>query len=174
MTLAERQQRFFAAITRPDPGAATPGVAIYRNAYRTRLIETLREMFPALLHALGAELFEQFAAGFITHDPPRGPTLERLASEFPRHLAATAPDEPWTRFILELAELESAFRRMYDAADPAPAVFRFAYPCGEYLNAVRRGGTPELPAPRATILTMRRVRFRVLITSEYALPSLLH
>lgn len=160
--LGELQERLFTAITRPEIAAASPGLAIYRHAYRARLTDTLREMFPALLYALGADLFEAFAADFITHDPPRGTTLERLASEFPRHLAATAPDEPWTRFILELAELESAFRRTYDGPQ-ALRLFHFGHPVGDYLNAVRRGEKPELPPPRETFLAMTRVRYRVMI-----------
>jgi len=162
VTLAETQARLFAAITRPDVVPASTGLEISRNAYRERLVSTLRQMFPALLHALGEELFIDFADAFIDAEPPRGTTLERLATEFPRHLEATAPDEPWARFVIELAQLESAFREVFDGP-VSSREFRFAYPVGEYLEAVRRGEEPELPQARETCVTMRRVGYRVVL-----------
>lgn len=99
-------------------------LAIYSRSYHTRLLECFRQMFPALLFALGEELFNSFAIDYLQHYPSNSYTLNRLADNFPRHLAATRPDadappderEQWPDFIIELATLELAFLKIYDGA----------------------------------------------------------
>lgn len=106
MTLEEIQ----AAIT-GRAVVADERLAIYQRAYRTRLIETLHAMFPALIRDLGEPMFNDFALEFIFSEPPRGWTLERLAETFPRWLAATKPDEPWAARIVQMAEHDAAVRK---------------------------------------------------------------
>lgn len=194
MTLRDRQQALHAAILDTLPPSSL-GLAIYHSGYRERLLDTLRAMFPALRVALGEELFDDFGRDFIERDPPRGPTLERLAERFPLHLAATRPDEPWAAFVVELAQLEAAFREVYDGAGiegrepaaphepldgtphPSPALrlFHFTFPVDAYLSACRRGEQPQVPDPRETFVAMTRRRFRVtlhaLTAHEHALAT---
>jgi hypothetical protein len=97
-------------------------LAIYCRSYHARLLECFETMFPALLHALGHELFNQFALDYLQHHPPRSYTLDHLADAFAQHLAETRPDrdappdkrESWPDFIIELALLELAFLKIYD------------------------------------------------------------
>jgi hypothetical protein len=107
------------------PSATLSGVerlAVYSHAYHARLLQCLRDMFPALLFALGEELFDHFALDYLKSHPPRGYTLDNLADAFARHLAETRPDaaapprarETWVDFIIELASLEQAFAEVYD------------------------------------------------------------
>src|SRR5688572_16099648 len=42
---------------------------IYANAYYARLLECLREEFPALAHAVGEEAFGNFAFGYLQTYP---------------------------------------------------------------------------------------------------------
>jgi Putative DNA-binding domain len=103
---------------------ASERLAIYCRSYHTRLLQCFREMFPALRHALGEELFNHFALDYLRHHPPRSYTLDQLADAFPQHLAVTRPDaeappdqrERWPDFIIELASLERAFLEVYDGA----------------------------------------------------------
>jgi hypothetical protein len=95
---------------------------IYGRSYHARLLETFRSMFPALLHALGEELFDRFALDYLEHHPPHSYSLNRLAEGFPQHLATTRPDAAlppeerasWPTFLIELAVLEQAFTEVYD------------------------------------------------------------
>lgn len=170
MTL-ERAQRWLHEQIVAEEAQVPLGIAIYRNAYRERLLQTLQAMFPALRHALGAELFDAFALDFIASDPPRGYTLERLARQFPLHLERTRPDEPWAAFIIELAALEAAFRELYDAAPHESRELTFTYPVSEYLTAVRNGESPELPKPRAEQVLVMRAGYRVVVRSAGVLAG---
>jgi hypothetical protein len=169
-------------------------LAIYRRSYQARLVNCFQEMFPALLHALGVELFNAFAVDYLRVHPPATYTLNRLADHFPAHLARTRPtkDEAWPDFLIELAELELALRQVYDgpgaegfnlpdahaiqALSPAqmrdataqfvPNLRRFAlrYPTHDYICATRRQLAPALPAPQNC--------FAVLFRRDYQLSML--
>jgi hypothetical protein len=134
----ERLQRWMQAfITRPvvadaealetfvTPSAtltAAERLAIYRRSYHARLLECFREMFPALRHALGDDLFNLFALDYLQRHPPHSYSLDHLADRFAQHLAETRPDadappgerESWPDFVVELAALEWAFLKIYD------------------------------------------------------------
>ena len=110
-------------VVAPSPAlSGAERLAIYCRSYHARLLQCFREMFPALLHALGQELFDGFARDYLQQHPSRSYTLDRLADAFPRHLAETRPDaaappgerESWPDFIIELASLEWAFLKVYD------------------------------------------------------------
>jgi hypothetical protein len=119
-------------------------LAIYSRSYHARLLQCFREMFPALLHALGEQLFQRFALDYLQQHPPHSYTLDHLADDFARHLVETRPDadappderESWPEFIIELASLEWAFRNIYDG----PGVEGRALPCAEDALAI----DPEL------------------------------
>ncbi|HEX8163803.1 MAG TPA: DNA-binding domain-containing protein [Pyrinomonadaceae bacterium] len=107
------------------PSATLSGaqrLAVYSRSYHARLLQCLRETFPALLRALGGELFDLFALGYLERHPPHSYTLDRLADDFARHLAETRPDadappaerEAWPDFVVELAALELEFAKVYD------------------------------------------------------------
>lgn len=107
------------------PSATLTGaerLAIYCRSYHARLLECLREMFPALYHALGEGVFNLFALDYLQHHPPHSYTLDNLADRFAQHLAETRPDsdappserESWPDFIIELAALEWAFLKVYN------------------------------------------------------------
>lgn len=93
-------------------------LAIYSHAYHARLLQCFRETFPALLFALGEELFGRFALDYLKSHTPRSYTLDNLADAFTQHLSETRPDagerETWVDFIIELATLEHAFAKVYD------------------------------------------------------------
>jgi hypothetical protein len=107
------------------PSATLSGaerLAIYSRSYHARLLQCFQSMFPALLHALGEELFNSFAMDYLQRHPSHSYTLDQLADAFPQHLAQTRPDaaaapdtrERWPDFIIDLAWLEWAFLKVYD------------------------------------------------------------
>ncbi len=62
-------------ITRSRALTAAERLAIYANAYHTRLLECLGEVFPMMKRTLGAEAFDGFGFGYLQDYPPRSYTL---------------------------------------------------------------------------------------------------
>jgi hypothetical protein len=68
-------------------------LSIYANGYVLRLLECLREEFPALRSFVGASVFDAFAGAYIITRPSRSPSLFDLGSGFPQFLEETKPKE---------------------------------------------------------------------------------
>lgn len=66
-------------------------LAIYASSYVLRLIECLREEFPALRRFVGDQVFDLFAGAYIASRPSRSPSLYGLGAEFADFLEATRP-----------------------------------------------------------------------------------
>ena len=66
--------------------------AIYAGGYRSRLLETLRDDFPALRLLVGETVFDLFAHGYIAARPPRHFSLYDYGAGFAEHLEATRPE----------------------------------------------------------------------------------
>lgn len=182
--LAAVQGRMHAALIDPhaDPAAAAAlfatggrlgaagGLAVYQRGYFLRIAACMREQFPALCHALGRALFDDFVADYIRDCPPERHTLYDLGRRFPDWMEANRPDrharEAWVDFMIDLARFEYAAFVMFDAeghegrpfatADtddaalrlqPAFALGSYGFPVAGYYHAVRRGEAPALPVP---------------------------
>jgi len=94
---------------------------VYANAYYARLLECLRDEFPALFHALGEEVFDGMAFGYLQSYPSKSYTLANLSTKFPDYLAETRPtdeadaDVPsWPDFLIDLARLERTYSEVFD------------------------------------------------------------
>lgn len=105
--------------------AASPGqesaarLAIYQQAYFARLLEVMREIFPALVQAIDRETFDALALAYLHEHPPTSYTLNRLPDRFIAFLTATRParasDTPdWADFVISLARLEKAVDDVFD------------------------------------------------------------
>jgi hypothetical protein len=92
--------------------SAETGLAIYHNAYRARLQETLRGDFSALLALLGDEVFAELAAAYLQAHPSQHFSLRWLGAQLPAFIQEPA----WA----ELAQLEWAFTLAFDAAPGTP------------------------------------------------------
>lgn len=104
-------------LTRSRSLPAEDRLAIYANAYHARLLECLREEYPALVYTLGPELFDEFAIGYLERYPSRSYTLHHLGAQFPRYLAETCPpdeDLSWAAFLVDVATLERLFSDVFD------------------------------------------------------------
>jgi hypothetical protein len=97
---------------------------IYVDAYYERLLECLRTEFCGTQYALGEELFDAMAFGYLQHYPSRSYTLGHLGVQFAEYLAqsqlhsrsvpAGAPAS-WPAFIVDLARFERVQREVFDA-----------------------------------------------------------
>jgi Putative DNA-binding domain len=109
-------------ITRSRTLTALERLAIYSHAYYARLLECLGEEFPVLKHALGEEVFDAFAVGYLEQYPSRSYTLFQLGANFPRFLADTRPEAgedealpaDWPDFLIDIATLELTFNEVFD------------------------------------------------------------
>lgn len=130
-TLAERQRAFAEAITseqppetatdlfRPTPQGGPPRLDIYRNAFRARLTDALRDNYPVLHRVLGDEAFDALATAFIAARPSRQPSIRWFGAELGDWLG-----EPEARLphpaLVDLARMEWALSIAFDAADATP------------------------------------------------------
>jgi hypothetical protein len=138
-------------------------LAVYGNAYYTRLLHCLRDLFPACRYTVGDDLFDEFAYGYLQSYPPRGYTLGTLADNFVAYLETTRQEhfdddealpavENWSRFLVELARLEHTIDEVFDGPgieDQPPRIY-------DELSSVPQDVWPSLrltPAPCLRLLS---------------------
>jgi hypothetical protein len=151
-------------LTRSKALPALDRLAIYGAAYYARLLECLREEFPVLAGALGADLFDGFAFDYLQRYPSRSYTLTRLAAHFPRYLAETRPADEgegpgagWPEFLIDLATLELTFSEVFDGpgAEGVPLLD------AERLRAVPAERWPEARLVPVECLRLLALRYPV-------------
>ena len=99
---------------------------VYGNAYFARLMDCMRDFFPATADALGEELFHQFAFEYLHHYPSHSYTLGRLPDRFvffleesrnefdKRSSDANINASTWSDFVIDLARLEWTIEQIFD------------------------------------------------------------
>lgn len=124
MTLAARQQAFMASVL--DDEAALPdswtlrhraGIEIYRNNYRSALVEAIGATFERTRRWVGEESFRRAAAHHLILHPPAGWTIDDAGEGFERTLAELFTGDPE---VAELGALEWAMHRAFIATDTIP------------------------------------------------------
>ena len=162
-------------------------LAIYQRSYRLRLRCCLGEQFPATRHALGENLFYDFADEFLRDCPSESYTLYDLGQRFPGWLEKSRPDaerspeerEDWIDFLVDLARYEWTLFRLFDAPghegqpwpdrdcddsrlvlQPCLALGKYRYHVAAYYHAVRDGNAPELPALATSFVVILRRDYR--------------
>ena len=93
------------------------GLAIYRGAYRTRLVDALGETFPKTLAWVGEDSFGRAAAHHLITNPPSGWTLDEAGKGFPDTLVQLFANDPE---VAELAWLEWSMHTAFVAKDCTP------------------------------------------------------
>jgi hypothetical protein len=109
-------------ILRSNSQTSLERLQIYYHAYYARLLDCLREEYSVLAHALGQELFDSFAVGYLQEYPSQSYTLGRLGARFPEFLAATRPapdssdagDADWPALMIDMARLERVVNEVFD------------------------------------------------------------
>ncbi len=101
---------------------STERLNVYANAYYARLLECLREEFPATLRALGSDAFDAFAVDYLQHHPSGSYTLADPGGKFPQYLADSRPADitaselevSWPEFLIDLATTERVYSEVFD------------------------------------------------------------
>ncbi|MEA3014380.1 MAG: hypothetical protein QOD42_2925 [Sphingomonadales bacterium] len=171
--------------------------AIYAGGYRTRLLETLREDYPALRLLVGATVFDLFASSYIAAWPSRDFSLYDYGAGFADHLEATRPADggPLAALPAEVARLERARAEVARAeglererrpplpADSAMApglrlklpdsvrLLSLGFDLAPLIEASDRGGEALVPEARETRIAVARSGWRVRL---HALEPWLH
>ena len=122
MTLAHLQQDFLARIAAkeaPHKGMwaneLAPGLAVYRHAYRSRLLDCLRESFDKTWTWLGDAGFDEVAKTYIETHQPVSWTLDVYGAYFPAFLTEYFDKDPE---IGDLAWLEHAMQKSFASRNP--------------------------------------------------------
>lgn len=144
MTLAELQTAFARYLVLGDNEAelavevvsggfdAAARLEVYRNAFYMRAQDALAHDFPALLAAAGGATFGRFTAGYLRDRSSARPSLRWLGEGLAEWMRARG--EP---AMADLAELEWATLRAFDAEDAAPLT-------AEAFEAIPHEQWPEL------------------------------
>ncbi len=124
MKLAELQQEFIGHVLEEDrlmPNGwderMADGLAIYRSAYRARLVDALAETFPRTRLWLSEDTFNAAAAHHLILHPPTSWTLDMAGDGFVETLAELFADDPE---VPDLAWLEWAMHLAFTARDCQP------------------------------------------------------
>ncbi len=122
--LAKRQQTFMAQVlddeaTLPDGWTErhAAGMDIYRNAYRARLVDALRDTYERTAKWVGEDAFRKAVAHHVITRPPNSWTLDDVGEGFPEVLEELFAKNPE---VAELGWLEWAMHRAFVAADAEP------------------------------------------------------
>lgn len=118
MSLLARQTAFRAELVEPDDGQSpsSAGMAIYREAYRGRLLGALEVSFERTRRWVGEEPFTAAACHYILTRPPTAWTLDSYGADFPVLLADLFAGDPE---VAELAWLEWHLQQAFAAPDRA-------------------------------------------------------
>jgi hypothetical protein len=108
------------ALVRGDARAsAVERVEIYANMYFYRLLDAIKEDFPATFKVLGEPNFHNLITGYLAEYPPGDPSI----NEASRHLAEFAIKAPsfgrWP-FLADLIRLERALIEVFLGPDAEP------------------------------------------------------
>ncbi len=151
-------------IPRSQARTSIERLAVYGNAYFARLVECMRELFPALVHALGEELFDGFSLEYLQKYPSRSYTLEHLADHFIQFLQETRPDEAeasWPDFIIDLARFEWTIDDIFNG----PGVEQERLLTVEQLQAIPPQRWPD--ARLVPVVCLRLLAFKYPVNDYY-------
>jgi hypothetical protein len=175
-------------------------LGIYSGMYVQRLLDCLREDHGALHHALGSERFEETMRAYVAAHPSTHFSLNHLGARLPEFMAGRGDKR--AAFLSELARLERSMQEVFDAPQQAALAQRellelpqerwpalllrpiaalklhaFHYPVNRYLQDVRDGRHPRIPAARPSWTLVYRKDYAVwrmtLAREQYELLRLL-
>jgi hypothetical protein len=127
MSVAAQQQQLAAAIRDGADAAGllagdfATGLAVYRHAYRARLVEALADNYTVLARALGDEAFEALGHAYAAARPSRHPSIRWFGHELAGFMAEAGEGLVPHASLVDIARMDWALRAAFDAAD-SPAL----------------------------------------------------
>lgn len=105
-----------------NPQGGVPGeerMSVYADGYKTRIMEGIGDVFPAVRHLTGERLFYELSRDYVTKFPSREYNLSRVGCLFPEFLSGTetAGNLP---FLADLARLEWQVSLAFHALQTEP------------------------------------------------------
>ncbi|HLK86819.1 MAG TPA: DNA-binding domain-containing protein [Candidatus Binataceae bacterium] len=94
----------------------TQRLEIYANAYFYRILDCLKDDFPATLATVGADNFHNLITGYLIAHPPTRPSIAHAGDYLPEFLRDHPMREEWP-FLADLARLEGALLKVFHAAN---------------------------------------------------------
>lgn len=94
-------------------------LAIYANAYRSRLCDALADTYPVLQEYLGTESFEQLSLAYIDQYPSCYRSIRWFGDQLAAFMNQSPPFCEYP-YLYELAQFEWAMTMVFDAADAVP------------------------------------------------------
>lgn len=168
-----------------DRLSAEERVDIYANMYFYRILDVLKEDFPATLAMLGLERFHNLITGYLIEYPPAHFSIAHAGN----HLADFISEHPLRDefpFLADLARLERALIDVFHAADavpldaeemrgiapeewpslklrlhPANQILELEWKVPAILNAIEQGEEPSPPVRADISILVWRNRNRV-------------
>ena len=107
------------AIVDAPPLPALERLAIYKNAYRVRLIDALHETYPVLHGLLGDEAWVALGESFVAAHPSPYRSIRWYGRELAEFMTCTSPFDA-SPILSEVAILEWTLSEVFDAEDAAP------------------------------------------------------
>lgn len=172
-------------LVQPLAGELATRCAVYNGGYLERLVEVLQGDFGAVQHGLGEPAFRALVARYLQRHPSRHPNLNQLGRAFPAFVR-TQRTLPQRAFVAELAQLELAVSRAFDAAEftplaadalaavppakrgairlaanPSLQLLAFRHPVDVWYQAWKEGAPIAVPAPQRSWLAVHRRDDRV-------------
>ncbi|MGH1383350.1 HvfC/BufC family peptide modification chaperone [Kordia sp.] len=166
--------------------SAKQHVNIYQRSYIARLRDCMVAQFPALSHALGRQLFLQFADLYLLEYPSKSYTLGDLGQHFGAFLEETRPDkdaeikETWPDFMIELADFEFLINNSFDEKVhenhqkatletkeeslqlvPVFHLLKHEHPISLYYKEAVNDRDPQLPFPQESYCALLRRNYRL-------------
>ena len=105
------------AIVDAPPLPALERLAIYKNAYRVRLIDALHETYPVLHGLLGDEAWVALGESFVAAHPSPYRSIRWYGRELAEFMTCTSPFDA-SPILSEVAILEWTLSEVFDAEEP--------------------------------------------------------
>jgi hypothetical protein len=112
------------AIVDSPPLPPIERLAIYKNAYRVRLIDALHETYPVLHGLLGDEMWVVLGDAYVSEFPSSFRSIRWFGRELAQFMTRVSPFDE-SPVLSEIADLEWTLSEVFDAED-APAIDRSA------------------------------------------------
>jgi hypothetical protein len=129
-SLRTLQQGFAAELMLPQPtdnppllrslAGQAPRWAVYRHAYRSRLVAALRSNYPVLFLALGDDGFDALALDYLAQHPSTHASIRWFGHQLAQHMAGAGSSQVPHPALVDLARMEWALGTSFDSPDALP------------------------------------------------------